>query len=584
MTEQSPRSMDGPTFLLATASLLVAIPATILALTGLGVAGALIAMAICRFFGRPHLALGLFAVAAPLLAFSLLLSSSANVWSVAFPAYLATVRHGSFPWVTARIWLDPTELTLDRLALVAVGLIAGGLVELIAEGRRKSRMTILQQGGAVLTKRAPIAYFSAWLAPLLPASIRQKYTLLGSHLALGFWLWFSDADANHHVLCTGTTGKGKSVTISNYLETKIRRGEGFVFLDGKGDTEFADRVRKYAQIHNRPTYIFNALNLAESCAYNPLACGDYTSKADRIMRLRPRTESPHHEALSKSFLQTVFKALAFQNVDVDLFQLSKVLSIAALLRLVGRRGFANPERQALVNEINSHSVAEQTSIEGLRADIAFLVNSSLGVLFDTQRAIREGRKVLNLETARRENAVVYFVLPPLLFQNAAPAIGQLVINDLKSVATTSRSPWMMLFDEFSVFSTINVLQLINMGRTFGVCAVLSTQSLADFDAGAPELGSAFGRQVRGSINTFIIHQVNDPDDAENLARIVGTSTDVELTAQMENEKFTGGASARSVRQFRVHPDDLKFLGTGEAIIINKNNGSVSRIAVRKSAI
>jgi len=385
------------------------------------------------------------------------------------------------------------------------------------------------------------------------------------------------------MLICGSTGKGKTVTLSNVIESSIRRGQAVTIADGKGDIEFADRVRKFAEKHDRPVYIFNTLKISESCAYNPLACGDYTAKADRIMQMREWTE-PHHESLAKAFLQTAFKTLAFENRTVDLVQLSEILSINALLKMVGRRGFSDPARQALIKEINEHAAAEKTSIDSLRTDIRFLVNSSLGALFDTERAKREGRRILDIEAARREGAVAYFVLPPLLFQNAAPALGRLIINDLKAVATTSRSTWKLIFDEFSVFSTSNVLNLINMGRTFGVCGLLSTQSLADFDAGAPDGGAAFGRQVRASINTFVCHQINDPDDAETLARLLGTNPDIELTAQMQGERFTGDASARAVRQFMVHPDSLKHIPKGPAYVFNKNDGTTTLIAVRKSSI
>lgn len=585
MAEQAGnRPVDAPTFALTVTAVVVAVLVMTLALTGVGLGSALVAIGICRFFGRPHIAFGFFAIAAALLAFSLSQSPYPNVWTIAFPAYWATWTHRTFPAVTARIWLDPTELPFDRLALIAVGLMAGGAFELVAHGRRNSRLGILQRnGGTPPIRRAPIAHICAWLAPRMPASFRRNHTLIGSHLAVGFWLWFSDVDGNHHVGVSGSTGKGKTVIIANFVESSIRRSQPSVFVDGKGDEEFAERVRKFAKMQGRPVYIFNTLNLQNSCAYNPLGYGDYTAKADRIMKLREWTE-PHHESLAKAFLQTAFKVLEFENRSVDLVQLSEVLSVNALLRIVGRRGFSDPKRQALVKEINEHAAAEKTSIDSLRADIRFLTNSAIGVLFDTERARREGRQVLNLAEARREGGVVYFVLPPLLFQNAAKVIGQLVINDLKAVTTSSRSIWRLFFDEFSVFSSVNVLNLINMGRTFGVCGVLSTQSLADFDAGAPELGSAFGRQVRASLNTFICFQTNDPDDAEVLGRWVGTVSGIELTAQMQGDRFTGAASARAARQFRVHPDDLKNLPKGRAYVFNKNNRTASLIAVRKGAI
>lgn len=137
------RPADAPTFALTAIVLVVAISAITLALTGIGLASALVAIGICRFFGRPHIAFGLLAIAAALLAFSLAQTPYPNVWTTAFPAYWATWTHGTFPAVTALIWLDPTELPFDRLTLIAVGMMAGGAFELIAHGRRNGAVAEL---------------------------------------------------------------------------------------------------------------------------------------------------------------------------------------------------------------------------------------------------------------------------------------------------------------------------------------------------------------------------------------------------------------------------------------------------------
>lgn len=583
-TQANTNSMDDLTLLLAACMLALVVSAGALALTGIGLYSAVLTIVVCRFFGRSSIAVLLLLVGGTLLATALWLGPYPAVWRISFPAYKATWDAGTFPIVTALIWLDPTELPFDRLALAAVGMIAGGAFELLLTGRRNSRLLALARAGQTqIRARAPIAAICAWVAPWLPAACRRGYTLLGTRFALGFWLWFSEGDANHHTLIVGTTGKGKTITMSNMIEADIDRGQGVMLADGKGDVEFADRIRQYAEKRGRKVYVFNTLNPNDSCAYNPLSSGDYTAKADRIMRLREYSE-PHHEALARSFLQTCCKALAFENRSIDLFQLADVLSVNSLLRLIGRRGFVDPARQALIKEINEQASAEKTSIEGLRADIRFLVGSSIGALFDTQRAEREGRPILDLETARQEGAIVLFLLPPLLFQNSARILGQLIINDCKAVAVTTRSPWKLYMDEFSVFSASNVLNLINMGRTFGVCGTLATQSLADFDAGAPELLGAFGHQVLASVNTVICHQVNDPDDAETLARFLGTSPELELTAQMQGGVFTGQASARAVREFLIYPDQLKNIQKGRAYVINRNNGTSSLLAVRRSSI
>ncbi len=125
-----------------------------------------------------------------------------------------------------------------------------------------------------------------------------------------------------------------------------------------------------------------------------------------------------------------------------------------------------------------------------------------------------------------------------------------------------------------------------MGRMPGACGVLSTESLADIRLWRAELGSAFGRQVRASINTFICFQTNDPDDADTLSCWAGMRfKSIELTgSDAGRSALPRQASARATRLPRAYPDDLKALPKGRAYVFNKNNGTEALIAVRKGAI
>jgi hypothetical protein len=76
--------------------------------------------------------------------------------------------------------------------------------------------------------------------------------------------------------------------------------------------------------------------------------------------------------------------------------------------------------------------------------------------------------------------------------------------------------------------------------------------------------------VFGSVNTFVIHELTDPTDAEPIAGLFSTTSSVEYTAQIVDHQRTGSASSRSVRQFRLHPEWLKNLGVGEAYVLNKD--------------
>ncbi len=166
-----------------------------------------------------------------------------------------------------------------------------------------------------------------------------------------------------------------------------------------------------------------------------------------------------------------------------------------------------------------------------------------------------------------------------------------MINDLKSGANeqlfraeSARRPIYAVFDEFSVFAGEQVLNVINMGRSAGLHAVLATQSVADLGRATPETPDQFTRQVFSSRNNYLVHRLNAPKDAQLVAELIGTRDGVEHTAQIDGMGATGLGSARRTKSFVVHPDVIKQLPRGKAIFVNKNMGDVRRIRVRLGAI
>jgi hypothetical protein len=79
-------------------------------------------------------------------------------------------------------------------------------------------------------------------------------------------------------------------------------------------------------------------------------------------------------------------------------------------------------------------------------------------------------KVLNLQEAIEQHAVIYFCLQPLAFPAYAEGLGKLIINDIKACAasrlqTKDKLKIFTIFDEFSVFAGDQVINLINQGRS-----------------------------------------------------------------------------------------------------------------------
>lgn len=187
--------------------------------------------------------------------------------------------------------------------------------------------------------------------------------------------------------------------------------------------------------------------------------------------------------------------------------------------------------------------------------------------------------------------MVYFCLPALQFPALADLLGKLVINDLKSAAhdhllkpAAARRPIYTVFDEFSVFAGEQVLNVINMGRSAGLHAVLATQSVADIGRAVPQTPDHFIRQVFSSCNTYLIQRLNAPEDATLVAEAIGTKDDFSHTAQLDSLGSTGMGSVRRTKSFVIHPDTIKQLPMGEAIFVNKTRGEVKRLKVRYGRI
>lgn len=369
-----------------------------------------------------------------------------------------------------------------------------------------------------------------------------------------------DSDANLHTLAVGTTGSGKTTTIFNIVYSSIARNLPLFYIDGKGDVALANKVAATCKKFGRKFYLFSMVG--KSCRYNPLATGGYTSKKDRIIELREWSED-HYRKIAEGYLQTVFKILRACNINADITTLAQYLRADNLIALAR----STNDRELLKLAVN---ISEQDkNIQSLIFEIENLAHSEIGHLFDCS-----SDNVLQLSQALAENAVVYFCLQPLQFPAYAELLGKLIINDLKALVATQlmkqeKLKIYTIFDEFSVFAGDQIINLINQGRGAGVHAVLATQSLADI---SKKGGTALLGQVLNNCNNYIIQRQNNPEDAEILANIIGTKSELEITAQV-SEKQGNVGSVKQVREFLVHPDEIKMLQVGNAFLLNKSSRS-----------
>jgi hypothetical protein len=250
-------------------------------------------------------------------------------------------------------------------------------------------------------------------------------------------------------------------------------------------------------------------------------------------------------------------------------------SLAILLRGV------SPERAHRVQDYLAAMTADQLSaVRGLGTRLAIITES------DTGRFLVSGPgPTVDLRRALAGEQVVLFSLNSSTYGRFAAQLGTLVVQDLvaavgRGLATGARAlrrPAIVGLDEFSALGADNVVALLARGREAGVSVLLATQELADLDRAAPGLRD----QVLGNTAVKIAHRQDVPGSAQTIAQMAGTVKRWEETRQVGGSVLgsydRGRGTRRLVDGFVVHPNEIRALGTGEAVVIVKQ----PRASVRK---
>jgi GTPase SAR1 family protein len=433
------------------------------------------------------------------------------------------------------------------------------LFDLIPNNAHEKELMAIHRAQAGKSKEANIAKTQKVLNELRDENYNG--VLLGVSKYSGTPVVLPDNFVNQVVLVLGTTGAGKTVTLRRFYSRATLKNYPLIIIDGKPTDESVAWVQEMAHRCERNFYGFNCNNFYH---YDPLAEGGYTELKDKIISLKDQWESDYYRSIAEDYLQTAFEILLKSKQSYDLKRVVECLDFSELSLLT--RNIQDEQLEKRVRRLEGY---DRKDITGLQAHLNILIHSELGKYFEIIE-----KNTFNLKQVINEKAVVYFALPALRYPSFSKVLGKLIINDIKAVVdrNTQQEKIFTCFDEFSVFAGEQVLNLVNMGRSKGVHAVLGTQGLADLK----KVDKNFAGQVLNCANTIICHRLNDQESAEDVASWVGTKDTFNLTAQIDARgagSSTGLGSVRRVKEFIVHPDDIKQnLPVGEAFFISKVGG------------
>jgi type IV secretory pathway TraG/TraD family ATPase VirD4 len=387
---------------------------------------------------------------------------------------------------------------------------------------------------------------------------------------------FIPSDAKHVFVC-GTTGSGKTVALANFLQAGATFDYPMLIIDGKGDTNAGSLLEMTRQLcPDRKFYVINLNDPTVSDKYNPFKNTSTDVIKDMLINMTSWSE-PHYKYNTERYIGRLGRLMAMQEITISLDSLTQYLPKASFVKLSKDAS----EKKLMSKEEHLEDVAlakiSGEIAEGAAARFATIRDSDLGKIFDESG--------IDIYTALTENAIILFILNPLLYPETSPLIGNLIIIDSKKAVShfyhEKKKRIFYIMDEINTYASGALLDLVNKSRSANVTCILATQSLSDLG----RVSEQFTEQVIENCNNYIVLRQNSSVNAEHWANVIGTRETLQATYQISGEsgeaQSTNLGSLRKTREYLYHPDDIKLLGTGQAIFVSRDKMLHTRVSINK---
>lgn len=382
-------------------------------------------------------------------------------------------------------------------------------------------------------------------------------------------------DNSKHIFVSGTTGSGKSVALSNFVKSACMKNYGALIIDGKGDegeTSLLEITKSFCKIYNRKLYIVSMNNPTYSNKYNPFIGANETVAKDMLINMTDWSEE-HYKTNTERYIQRLIKLLKLSNVNLSFNSIIENMQEDKFIEI--SKHLASENRITKEEHLKNLDIAKASSKIASSASARFLTiaESQIGQLFYEQG--------IDIYKALKEKAIIIFVLNPLLYPETAQAMGRLILIDAKKAVSklfNDESRKFFVFDEINVYASSVLVDLINKSRSANVTCIPATQSLSDLEN---ETGDKFKNQIIENCNNYIVLRQNSFKSAEEWAKTLGTKQTMEMTYQMNEQGSTKKGSSRRVREFIVHPDEIKSQGIGEAVYMSRDKKECQRVKINK---
>ncbi|MGZ0153729.1 type IV secretory system conjugative DNA transfer family protein (plasmid) [Kribbella sp. WER1] len=435
----------------------------------------------------------------------------------------------------------------------------------------------------------------------VPAPARSTAELrlrIGARISDAAVFELAGAAVQLHLLVIGPTGFGKTTTINRLTwvltgaESARHLANSHIMFDLKGDVDVIEDRRRMAAAAGKRLHVITLDGRNATSTYNPLKHGTADEISNKLIQSEDASadggfSEPYYRAVGTRWLQLACRALVdlvdneVQLIDGghrrrwrrDLPDLVRLLHPNRMERIIAE---LSPRTAELINNFVVVEGADDKnfvqSLSGIYHRYAAISESAAGaVLVDQPNG-------LDLYEAIMAGDYVVFSLDAATDKAAARRIGNLALQDLTGIGGrlqaerfryTGRSCFVVV-DEFSALGGAALEAFYARARGAGIIAAISTQSVADLRVVSPE----FEEAVKTNGNVIILHQQKG-QAADDWAKWIGTRQVYKETLQVSDDAdvlgtktaATGVGSLRAVDEFVVHPNEIKALVQGRAIVV-----------------
>ncbi len=437
-------------------------------------------------------------------------------------------------------------------------------------------------------------------------------------------VWFTNNDARTHILYLGTTGSGKTVGLTSLATNAMSWGSGFVYIDGKADTDLWSNLSALVRRFGRDDDLLvlnymtgNADIKSPSNTMNPFSSGSASYLVNMLVSLMPDSggDNAMWAERAVSLIGAMMPVMCWkrdnQDVPLSVVTIRDNLGINNVIKLARDDAVPIEMRSGIIGYLDTlpgfvHDAYDDqgntkppgpdtpqydtTTASQQHGYLAMQFTRSLqslgddyGYIFDTQAAdvdmvdVVLNRRILvvlipALEKSGDEIANLGKIVAATIKGMMGSTLGSTVEGSSETVIenkpTHSSTPFMVVFDEVGYYVAEGMAVMAAQARSLGFCLVFSGQDLPAMKKRVREEANS----ITANCNIKIFGKLEDPTETkEFFEKTVGSA----LVTEVSGFQMAGGSELGSYHDTqqasiqlrpRANYDTLRGFTEGEAII------------------